>query len=125
MAIAGPKYETYLASEARTATPTKVDKTVPKGVRGMRVTIDATAVTATPSLTCTIQAKDAVSGKYSTLLASTAIATISTTTLLVYPDATAAANLVANLPVGSIVAIDCVHGDADSITYSVAIDWLV
>ena len=125
MAISGPKQETYLASAARTATPTKVDKAVPKGVRGVRVTVDATAASATPSVVFTIQAKDKLSGKYVTLLASAAVTGISTNTYLVYPSATAAANLVANLPVGEVIAVDAVHGDADSITYSVAIEWLV
>lgn len=125
MAISGPKQETYLASAARTATPTKADKAVPKGVRGMRIVIDVTAVTATPSVVFTVQSKDRLSGKYSTLLASAAVATISTVVLLIYPSATAAANLVANLPVGELIAIDAVHGDADSITYSVGIEWLV
>lgn len=125
MAISGPKQETYLASAARTATPTKTDKAVPKGVRGLRVVVDVTAVTATPSVVFTIQGKDKLSGKYITLLASAAVTGVSTNTYLVYPSATAAANLVANLPVGEVIAIDAVHGDADSITYTVGIEWLV
>lgn len=125
MAYAGPKQQTYLASAARTATPTKLDVTVPKGCKGVRVVVDATAAAATPSVVFTIQSKDKLSGKYSTLLASAAVTGVSTNVYLVYPGATAAANLVANLPVGEIIAVDCVHGDADSLTYSVGLEFLI
>lgn len=88
-------------------------------VEFLHVIIDVTAVTATPALTVTIQGKDPASGKYYTILASTAIATVSTTVLKVGPAFTAAANLVANDMIPSIWRVTVTHGDTDSATYSV------
>lgn len=61
------------------------------------VIIDITVLTGT--LTVTINGKDPVSGKYYPLLTSTALAGTATTVLRVGPLLTAAANLVAALPV--------------------------
>lgn len=58
--------------------------------RGVKLTIDITAITG--SLTVTVQAKDPVSGKYTTILASAALAATGTTTLTVYPGIAVAAN---------------------------------
>ena len=118
------EHRTVFASAARTATVTSDDIVAPREARGLRVVIDVTAVTATPSVVFTIRAKDPASGKYVTLLASAAITAVGTTVLVVYPGTTAAANAVANLPLGSIVSVLATHADADSITYSVGIDFL-
>jgi hypothetical protein len=67
--------------------------------RGLHVVVDITAGTGTtPTLTVTVEGKDPASGKYYTLLASSAIAagTPGTTVLKVYPGLTAAANAAAN-----------------------------
>lgn len=65
--------------------------------RGLQLVIDITAITGTsPTLTVTIEGKDAVSGKYYTLLASAALSAAGTNVLRVYPGLTAAANTVAN-----------------------------
>lgn len=118
--------ETVVAfpSAARTATPTAFDYTNKVGYRGMIVCIDATAITATPSVTVTISHIDPVSGKLRTLLASAVIATVSTTFLRIYPGATAAANQAANEILGTRVRIAPAHADADSITYSIAVDFV-
>lgn len=64
--------------------------------RGVKVIIDITAITGTsPTLTVTIQGKDAVSGKYFTILASAALNATGTTVLTVYPGLTNAANVTA------------------------------
>lgn len=70
---------------------------VNSNARGVHVVIDITALSGTtPTLTVTIQGKDAVSGKYYTILASAALNATGTTVLRVYPGLTAAANLTAN-----------------------------
>lgn len=104
-------------SAARTAAPT-VDTQVNRGHRGMHLIVDATSITSTPSITVKIQGIETLSGKTYDILVSSAITTVSTTVLKVYPGLTAAANSVANdvLPVNFRVAIE--HGDSDSITYS-------
>jgi len=90
------------------------------GASGVHIIIDVTAVTATPSVVPTVQAKDPVSGEYYTLLVGAAITATGTTVLKVFPSATAVANLAANDIVPELFRILMTHGDADSITYSVS-----
>ena len=106
-------------SEARTATTSKELKN--SRHKGCHVIIDMTAVTATGTVTPTIQGKDSVSGKYYTLLVGAAISTISTVVLRVYPDLTAAANLIADDIVPSDFRILMTHGNAVAMTYSVGV----
>jgi hypothetical protein len=110
---------TVFASAARTTTPTPFDGSASAGVRGLHLVIDVTAVTATPSVTFTIQGGDPVSGKFYTILASAAITGTGTTVLKVYPGLTAAANSVASDVLPGRWRVIATHGDADSITYSV------
>jgi len=117
----GRNYEfPFLQSAARTATPTKVNY-LNHSARGVIVVIDVTAVTASPSVVFTIQGVDSTPAtpKYWTILASAAITGTGTTVLRVYPGLTAGANLVASDVLPHEWTIDCVHADADSITYSV------
>ena len=65
--------------------------------RGVLVGVNITALTGTaPTVTVTIQGKDAASGVYYTLLASAAIVSTGFTLLTIYPGATAATNTVAD-----------------------------
>lgn len=109
-----------LASAARTATPDTQELELPLGARGLHLVIDATAISLTPSLTVTISGVDRVSGAVYTILASAAITAVSTTVLKVGPGLTAAANAVANDVLPQIIRVTATHGDADSITYSIA-----
>ena len=109
---------TLLASAARTATTASSDLTNYNGT-GVHVVIDVTAASATPSVVCTIQGKDALSSQYYTILASAAITGTGTTVLRVFPAATAAANTVANDIIPRTWRLNCVHADGDSITYSI------
>lgn len=119
---AAAPYFTVLPSAARTASPNTQQFSIDRrgfSPQGLIITIDATAVTATPQLTVTINRVDPVSGKVVALLVSTVIATAVTTVLRIGPGLTPAANLVVNDLVPPVFRIDCVHGDSDSITYSV------
>lgn len=111
-------------STARTATPTAFDYDNLYGHLGMVVCIDVTAIAATPSVTVTVSHIDPVSGKLRTLLASSAITSVSTTFLRIWPGATAAANQAANEILGRKVRIAPAHADGDSITYSIAVDFV-
>lgn len=119
-------YKTCYASAARAATPTAMADQYNPGNKhkGIRVVIDITGVTATPAVTVTIQGKDELSGQYYTILASAALATVSTTVLTVYPGATVASNLVANNTLPLIWRVITTHGDSDSATYSVSAELL-
>ena len=109
---------TLLASAARTATASSADQTNYNG-RGALIVIDVTSITATPSLVVTVEAKDALSGKYVTLLTSAAITTVSTVQLAVYPGVTAAANLAVSMILPRTWRVTVTAADADSATYSV------
>jgi hypothetical protein len=124
LTIANDQVETVYTSLARVATPTTFQGTRPDWARGLVLVIDATAVTATPSVVFTIQGYSPLGDDAYTILASTAIATAVTTVLRVYPGLTAAANLVASDVIPPLWRLTAVHGDADSITYSVAALWI-
>lgn len=108
---------TALASAARTTTLNSGDLTNYNG-RGLHVVLDVTNA-GTGSITLTIQAKDALSGQYYTLLAGAAVTTVSTNVYKVFPGATAVANAAANDILPRTYRILVTHNNANSITYSV------
>lgn len=108
---------TALASAARTTTLNSGDLTNYNG-RGCHVVLDVTNA-GTGSITLTIQAKDALSGQYYTLLAGAAVTTVSTNVYKVFPGATAVANAAANDILPRTYRILVTHNNANSITYSV------
>lgn len=109
-----------LASAARTATPTVDQFELAGAASGLIVVIDVTAVTSSPSVVFTIQGYDLVSTKTWTVLASAAITGTGTTVLRVSPHITAAANTIAKDVVPAVFTLSAVHGNANSITYTVA-----
>lgn len=111
---------TVLASAARTATPTVDTFHIGGGCDELIVIIDVTAVTATPSVTFTIQGVDPVSDATWDILASAAVTADGTTVLRVSPHLTAAANTIAKDIVPAFFTVAAAHLDGDSITYSVA-----
>jgi hypothetical protein len=115
--------QTVYASAARTATPTTFEGQKPQWARGLHLIIDATASAATPSVVFTILGYSPLGDDAYTILASAAVTGAATTVLKVYPGLTAAANLVANDMMPARWRVTAVHGDADSLTYSVAALW--
>lgn len=123
---------------ARVATPTAVDVVADSPgysliVAGSKVTgqilnfhliIDVTAVTATPSVQLAIQALDPVSGKYYDLLTGVAAITgVGTTVFRVGKDIISAAALASEDFVPESLRFSFTHADADSITYSVGLNY--
>lgn len=112
---------TPLPSAARTATPDSQEyELVGVDYRALHLIVDVTAVNLTPSITVTIAGVDPASGQTYTILAATAIATVSTTVLRIGPGLTAVANSTANDYLPPVFRVTVAHADADSITYSVA-----
>lgn len=111
---------TLYASAARTATPTAAVVNTAR-VKGLRLVIDVTASSATPSVVATIDGVDAASGKYFNLLTSAAITGAGTTVLSIAPGITVASNVSAAAILPDAVRITLTHGDADSITYVAAV----
>jgi hypothetical protein len=90
---------------------------------GATVVIDITAITGTtPTATFTVEGKDEVSGKYYTILASTALNSTGTTVLRIYPGLTAAANSVASSLIPKIFRVTCtITGTTPAVTATVGV----
>lgn len=112
--------ETVYASAARTATPTAVS-VYTRGRQRLHLVIDVTAVTATPSVVPTIDGYDSLSGKWYNILTGVAITATGTTVLKVGPGLAAVANGCAQDMLPGLIRVVLTHGDADSITSSVAV----
>ena len=113
------KKTTVYSSAARTATPNAV--TVACGrYNWLRVVIDVTAISSTPSVVCTIDGYSPLSGKYYNLLTAAAVTATGTTVLQVGPGLPVTSNLSANTVLPDTVRVTMTHGDSDSITYTVA-----
>lgn len=112
------EYVTVFPSAARTASATS--SVFPSGgARGLILIIDATALSATPSVTFTIQGVSPVGADTWTILASAAVTSAATSVLRVYPGLTAAANTVANDVLPGQWQVTATAADSDSLTYSV------
>lgn len=122
MAVTNNGSFVVLPSAARTAALQSADFTN-RYAKGVRVMIDATASSATPSVTFTIQGKTG-QGDYYTLLASSAVTGAGNTELVVHPSMTASANAVAKNALGNVWRVDVAVADADSLTYSVYAEYL-
>jgi YbbR domain-containing protein len=107
----------FLASAARTTTQTQGDQTNDYR-KGIRVVIDITSA-GTGSITVSIDAKDLASGKYVPILATAALTTNQTKTMLVYPGAAAVANGSVNDRLPKTWRILVTANNANAMTYSV------
>ncbi len=86
-----PSATVGITCSACTSTQTGTDQ-VNHNFQGVKCVYDATTVTGSGSFTLSIQGKDAVSGKYFTLLQGAAVSTVSTNVYTVHPRITATAN---------------------------------
>ena len=91
------------------------------GFRGAVAVIDFTVRTGTATLTVTIEGYDYTSGKWYTLIASTALAAVATTALLTFPGATVVANSVGQWPLPGKFRVKAVVA-ADTATFSVGLE---
>lgn len=107
-----------LASVARIASVNGTDQTN-RFAKGIVFTVDMTAVTATGSIVFTLQGKDALSGKWYTILASAAVVAVETTTYTAFPAAPATANASANFQLPRTWRIIATAANGVSMTYSV------
>lgn len=112
-----------LASAAQTTTQTLADQTNSSG-RGIKVVLDMTNVTASPSVTLEIDGKDVASGKYYAILTGAAVTTDSTNVYTVYPGLTAVANSVVSDTLPRTWRVKVVANNANSGTYSVGASYL-
>jgi len=104
------------------------------GAKGVRVSLDITALAATQSLTVHIQSRDPATGKFITLLSSAAVAAATAaqttyidgqpTVLTVYPDMAAVANVAAGTHIGDDLRIVVDSSGAGPHTFTLGIQFL-
>ena len=81
---------------------------------------DVTAVPGVDTVTCSVYASDAISGKRALVLASTARAAAGTERLRIYPGLPAVANVSANDVLGEQYEIEIAHSAATAFSYTVS-----
>lgn len=114
---------TLLGSAARTATVSSADQ-LNNNFKGVRLFINVTALTASPSVVFTLTVKDPVSGTYTAVLTSAAIVGTGHTVLTLYPGATVSAGITLSNTLGAIWRVTATHGNTDSITYTLGYSML-
>lgn len=118
--LAGDRSIVVLPSAARTAAPDSQEFRNLGRAQGLVVVVNATAKSATPSVTVTISGVDVFTGATWTILTSAAITDAGTTVLKVHPGITVASNVAVADVLPQAFRISCAHGDSDSLTYSVS-----
>lgn len=121
-----------LTSAARTATPPVGPATTDEygfltnhqRFRGAHILLDVTAIAATPSVLVDIEGYDYGSSTWYNILTSAAVTTAVFNIYKVHPDLTAVANLVAKDGIPYLWRVTLTHADADSITYTLAVNYL-
>lgn len=126
MRVISPVTWTIFSSTSRTATVSSNGYQNADGYKGVRVHIDVTSITASPSVVFSIEIRDPISGDWKTILDSAAVTATTTgpTWLTVYPGITATANASVSTHIGKQFRVTATHGDADAMVYSVAGEWL-
>ena len=109
---------TLLASAARTAETPSADQTNFSN-RCVHIFTDVTAIVDTPILTVTIEGKDALSGKYYTILAGSNLSSITTQVLTVCPGMPNTAGVSQSDSLPRTWRVNVTVADADSATYSI------
>lgn len=128
MVLKHPPYQSVLASEARTATTTS-PMFANHDASGALLIVAISAITATPAITPKVQVSaDGQGGWADYAVVTTALATAATSTYLLYPGILASSDGAVteswNLPLPRYWRVVMTHGDADSATYTVTVQYL-
>lgn len=111
-------FATLVESAARTASHT-TEWVENDHFRALAIAIDVSASADTPALTVTVQGKDHLGEAYDIVSSQTFDGTVEKDQLYVYPGAPATAEESNPAVLPRFWRLSCVHGDADSITYSI------
>lgn len=121
---------TLLVSAARTATPAAIIISdlgeFTKHMTDMQIIVDVTALSLTPSVQPVLEGFDALSDKWYDLIDSiSAITTVSVTAIKYGQNTAVLANNANQGFIPTAFRLRLTHADADSITYSVGINYLI
>ena len=115
--------KTILSSVARTVTTNSATQSHESDAtlvaRGLHLIIGVTAIVAAPSIVVHIQGLEINAVVFYDLLISNAITTVGTTVIKLYPGIQALPNVSANDILPDRWRVQVVHGNANSITYSI------
>lgn len=113
-------------SAARTTAYTSPVISNPDGFDGVRIFIDATAKSDTPSVTFSIQIQDPIGGDWVSILTSAAVtdALSAPLHLTVGPGVASVSNVALGTYIGRKFRVISTPGDSDSLTYSISGEWL-
>ena len=130
--VAGPESGTSVLYELTATTATHSKSAVaPLWAKGALILVNSTAETASAIVTITMQVMDA-DGSYNSLYwtADATITAVADTSWLFYPQGDVTANTElgvtesVNAPIPRDFQLTLTHSDADSLTYSIFIQWL-
>lgn len=116
--------QTILPSAARTASVTTSDISNVRA-RGAHIIVDISVIASATQLTVTVQGKDETSGNYYNLLITTALNVVDTFLLKIHPEVTDVQNSAVNDSLPNVFRIVVTNSDSNSITYSVAVNFLI
>lgn len=122
MAYQPAQHKTLFASAERTATVNSNPVPVPWGTAAVKIRINTSAVTDTPSVVFKVQG-ETPAGAWEDLLTSAAVTATGNRVLQVGRGLTASDNLVAVAPIPPRVRLRAEHGDTDKISYSAGIEF--
>lgn len=122
MAYQPAQLKTAFTRVARTASSNSNPIPCPWGTAAVKVRINTSAVTDTPSVVFKVQG-EVPGGTWEDLLTSAAVTATGDRVLQVGRGLTASANLVAVAPIPPRIRIVATHGDADSITYLATVEF--
>lgn len=134
------KSATLLISAARIATITPIklpsllnskdsnseqERVDPSVIDNIHLVLEVTALSATPSIVLKVEGLNEATGSYYTLIESMAITTLSTNVLKLGKNEVESTNLSAQTFIPNNIRVSVTHNDADSITYSIGINYEV
>lgn len=107
---------------SRTTTSSVIVQT--KGATGVIATINVTDLQATtPSLILSIEGYDPSTASFYTILADAAVATVTSSSISIAPGLPATANVSIPAVLPDTIRVTVSHGDTDTVTYAVYLDW--
>lgn len=123
--VSAAKFGGILAESAAHTTAYTGDEMHNPGAVGLRVDVDISAISASPSVVFKVQKKNQAAGTWSDVIASAAKTGTGTFSLTVSPSVIAAANAVAQVEAPGVWRVITVPGDADSMTFQIAYEYLL
>lgn len=123
--VSAGKYGGMVAESAAHIATYTSDPISNPGAVGLRVDVDISAVVSTPSTTFKIQKWNRAANTWADVIVSAAKTGVTSFSLTVSPSVLAAANVVAQVEAPGTFRVVATHGNANSMTYAIAYEYLM